>query len=318
MNIIFAGTPEFAVASLEKLINSGNQIAAVISAPDKPAGRGCKMKESEVTQFAKKVGLTVLCPENLSEPDFISKISTMKPDLLVVVAFRKLPGKLWSLPTHGTINLHASLLPQYRGAAPINRAIMNGEVETGLTTFFINDHIDCGEIIDNVRLPIGINETAGELHDRMKVAGAELLEKTVQAISEGNAVSHKQDDFIGTKHDALRPAPKLNKETARIKWHDDLWVVHNHIRGLSPYPGAWTEFISPEGKRHFVKIYRSEAIASPHNLTTGSIITDPIFHLKIAVNQGFIVPKVLQQAGKKQMDIAEFVRGFPVSEKWEC
>jgi methionyl-tRNA formyltransferase len=246
LRIVFMGTPEFAVASLDALVQAGCNIVAVITAPDKPAGRGMKLQESAVKKYAVEKGLPLLQPEKLKNPQFLETLRNLRADLQVVVAFRMLPEVVWNMPPMGTINVHGSLLPKYRGAAPINWAIINGEKETGVTTFKLQHEIDTGNILLQQRLPIGEEETAGELHDRMKVAGAELLVKTVQGLADGTLKEIPQSDVNDVPH-----APKIFTETCQINWNKTVEEIHNLIRGLSPYPGAFTTL---HGKT--LKIYR--------------------------------------------------------------
>lgn len=303
MKLVFMGTPEFAVPSLDALYKE-HDVVGVITAPDKPAGRGKKLSASAVKKRASDLGLNILQPTNLKDHSFQEALSDLDAELFVVVAFRMLPESVWSIPPKGTINLHGSLLPQYRGAAPINRAIMNGETETGLTTFFIEKNIDTGEIIDRTVLSIGKNETAGSLHDRMMIAGADLLLKTVNAIDTGTAQSHPQEP---EKQNEIKKAPKIFREDCRIDWNQPAQMVHNHIRGLSPFPGAWTQLDSPGGNDSF-KIFISE-VNGPAELPPGTVKTDGET-LKIASGDRWIKVEELQAPGKKRMKTADFLRGF--------
>ncbi len=303
MRLVFMGTPDFAVPSLEAL-NKEHEIVGVITAPDKPAGRGKKLRASAVKEKATELGIKVLQPTNLKQDSFNKELQSLNADLFVVVAFRMLPESIWSMPTKGTINLHGSLLPQYRGAAPINWAVMNGEKRTGLTTFFIEKNIDTGEIIDQTELTIGPNETAGELHDRMMIAGAELLVKTVKNIQEGTAQSRPQN-LSGIEE--IKKAPKIFRDDCRINWSKTAREVHNHIRGLSPFPGAWTQLLS-EGREENYKIFQSqvgEKTDTPH----GSIVIDTDV-MKVATADQWIIIKELQAPGKKRMKTGDFLRGF--------
>lgn len=260
LKIVFMGTPEFAVAGLEKLIDEGYQVKAVITAPDRPAGRGRKLNESAVKKFAIQKDIDVLQPTNLKDEDFISKLKQYQADLFIVVAFRMLPKVIWELPKLGTFNLHGSLLPQYRGAAPINWAIINGEKETGVTTFFIDEKIDTGQIILNQKMEIGDEETAGELHDRMMALGAETIVDTVELIRNGNAAPHPQP------HQELKNAPKISKQDGLIDYDQPIDKIHNLIRGMSPYPTAW---IKLKHKDHDqvkkMKIFRSKIVNDNKN-----------------------------------------------------
>lgn len=296
------GTPEFAVASLEALINSGIDVAAVVTAPDKPAGRGLKVQQSPVKIAADAHGIRVLQPEKLKSGEFLEELRRINPDLGVVVAFRMLPEQVWQLPRLGTINLHASLLPDYRGAAPINRAIMNGETESGLTTFFLRASIDTGPVIIQERLSIGPNETAGELHDRMMETGARLLAKTVAQIATGEYEATDQTPIPGIPP---KEAPKLYRSECRISWDKPAGEVHNHIRGLSPYPGAWTE-LDLTDNRISMKVLRSEVVSL--DLLPGEILVKD-HQLYVGCRPGSIGILELQAEGKRRMNIAEFLRG---------
>lgn len=301
------GTPGFAVASLEKLVNENYNIVAVVSVPDKPAGRGQKLQESEVKQFAVKHNIPVLQPEKLKAPEFLEELKSFHPDLQIVVAFRMLPEVVWQLPPLGTFNLHGSLLPQYRGAAPINRAVMNGEKKTGVTTFFLQHKIDTGNIIFREEISIGENETAGEVHDRMMMVGAGLVTKTVDAILEGNYPEIPQNSLV-EEGEPIHEAPKIFREDCKINWKLPGRMIHNHIRGLSPYPAAWTNLFSENTESIMLKIYRSEFIASSHKHIPGTIFEN--FH--VATTDGMIRVLELQAPGKKKMAAADFLRGFPM------
>lgn len=302
MKLVFMGTPDFAVPSMEAL-SKEHDIVGVVTAPDKPAGRGKKLKASAVKNKAEELNIRVLQPTNLKDPDFQRELASLNGELFVVVAFRMLPESVWSLPAKGTINLHASLLPQYRGAAPINWAIMNGEKETGLTTFFIEKNIDTGEIIDQRQLDIAPNETAGSLHDRMMVAGAELLVQTVRDIKQEKAQSHPQDIPEGTE---IKKAPKIFREDCRIDWMLPAAEVHNHIRGLSPFPGAWTKLSSESGNDSY-KIYRSY-IGETADAQPGELRTEDV-KLKAACSDKWIEIEEIQAPGKKRMKTGDFLRG---------
>lgn len=295
------GTPEFAVASLDILVSNGCKVVGVVTAPDRPAGRGLKVLSSPVKQYAQEKKLPVLQPEKLRSPDFHKQLQELQPNLFVVVAFRMLPEVVWQMPEKGTFNLHASLLPQYRGAAPINWAIINGEKFTGASTFFINKDIDTGDVIMQQKLEIGENETAGELHDRLMLTGAELVLKTVRAIDAGNIKTQRQQ-----KVGELKLAPKIHREDCRIDWNQPAKKVHNFIRGLSPYPGAWTEL-----NNKTVKVYRSRITSAPEkSLQSGSIITDNKTYLKIATGEDAVELFELQIEGRKRMTVEELLRGF--------
>lgn len=300
--IIFMGTPEFAVASLDALYRAGYDIAAVVTAPDKPAGRGMQMQQSAVKKYALEKGLQVLQPEKLKSPDFIAALQNLQTDLQVVVAFRMLPEIVWSMPRLGSVNLHGSLLPQYRGAAPINWAVINGEKETGVTTFRLQHELDTGNILLQESLPIGPNETAGEVHDRMKEAGAGLLVKTVEGLANGTLQEKPQPaGNTGLKH-----APKIFTETCRIDFTKTVAEVHNLVRGLSPFPGAFTYM---HGK--MLKIFRSEKEAQQDmTVPPGTVETDGSTYLRFACANGFIRILELQLEGKKRMAINDFLKGY--------
>jgi methionyl-tRNA formyltransferase len=255
--IIFYGTPEFAVASLRRILEAGYLVAAVVTAPDRLAGRGLKMNFSPVKEFALRHELPLLQPVNLKDPVFHNELRLLEPDLQVVVAFRMLPVEVWSMPSMGTFNLHASLLPQYRGAAPINWAIINGEKETGVTTFFIDEKIDTGRIIYREAISIEPEETAGELHDRLMMSGAELVVRTVEAIESGNVLASMPQEVYSTESMPLKPAPKIQKEDCRINWDDEAEAVTDFIRGLSPHPGAYTELKTDDGSSLYLKVFRA-------------------------------------------------------------
>lgn len=305
LRIVFMGTPDFAVASLKILVENNYNIVGVITAPDKPAGRGLQLMESAVKKYAVEKDLTILQPTNLKSEEFITKLQSLNANLQVVVAFRMLPDIVWYMPIIGTFNLHASLLPQYRGAAPINWAIINGEKETGVTTFFLQHKIDTGDIIDQEKVAIGENETAGELHDKLMSIGSNLVLKTVQGIENEEINSYPQD-----KNQELKEAFKIFKPFCKIDWSKTLNEIHNHIRGLSPYPTAWTEFKNKEtGELVSAKIFRTEKIQEQHHLTIGEIITTKS-ELKIAVTGGYLKIIELQLAGKKRMEMAALLNGF--------
>lgn len=307
LRIVFMGTPEFAVESLKALINDNQHIVAVITAPDKPAGRGRLIQSSPVKDFALQHKLNILQPPNLKDDEFVEQIRQLRPDLQVVVAFRMLPEKIWQLPKFGTINLHASLLPQYRGAAPINWAIINGEKYTGVTTFFINQEIDKGDILFQKKIEILPTDNAGTLHDKLMISGAQLLVQTVHAIAAGNYSKQSQNNI--SVNEVLKPAPKIKKEDCRINWKDDAERIYNFIRGLSPYPAAWTMLTGERGTFH-VKIYNTDVIKENHNYMPGSVISDEKSYLKVASGGGCINIKELQLAGKNRLVIHDFLKGF--------
>jgi methionyl-tRNA formyltransferase len=300
LRIIFMGTPEFAVPSLDLLYKEGYDIVGVVTAPDKPAGRGMKLSESEVKKYAVANNLKVFQPEKLKHPDFIEQLRELNADLQVVVAFRMLPELVWNMPPLGTINLHASLLPQYRGAAPINWAIINGEKETGVTTFKLQHEIDTGNILLQEKIKITDDETAGSLHDKMKALGAKVLLRTVQQLHNGTLQEHPQ------RHSSkLCPAPKIFPEDCKINWNQEVAEINNFIRGLSPYPTAFT-FLN--GKK--IKIFSAEIEQFSVLDIPGNFITDRKSYLKFAARDGYISVKELQLEGKKRMRVADFLRGW--------
>jgi methionyl-tRNA formyltransferase len=308
LRIVFMGTPDFAVGSLKALVDAKLNIVGIVTTPDKPAGRGQKIIASPVKIFAENSNLSpILQPVSLKLPAFIEDIKKLHPDLIVVVAFRMLPESVWSIPPMGTVNLHASLLPNYRGAAPINWAIMNGETETGVTTFFIEKEIDTGKIIYSRKVPIDNLMNAENLHDLLMVEGANLLVKTVESIAQGNYPSIEQQKFSNGSE--LRPAPKIFKENCRINWKSEGKEIYNFIRGLSPYPTAWTEIVN--GKDiSLLKIFEASFEKQKHDFNTGLLIIEKNKSIRIAVKDGFINITNLQLAGKKRMNTEEFLKGF--------
>jgi len=300
MKIVFMGTPDFAVASLSALQQAGLEIVGVVTAADKPAGRGQKLNESAVKKYAVANGLPILQPLKLKDPVFIEELKNLQADLFVVVAFRMLPEIVWQMPAKGTINLHGSLLPQYRGAAPINHAIINGEKESGVTTFFLKQEIDTGDIIFSAAVEIGDDETAGDLHDKLMNVGADLLVKTVKAIAENdyNEVPQPQSD-------ELKHAPKIFKDFCKIDWNQNNQTVYNHIRGLSPYPTAFTTLNDKT-----LKVFKAELEDKEPGISTGAFLTDGKTYLKFATKDGFIKVLDVQLEGKKRMLIDELLRGM--------
>jgi len=296
------GTPQFAVASLDALVKAGCNIVAVITAPDKPAGRGKKLSESAVKQYAVENGIKVLQPEKLKNPEFLEELKALEADLQVVVAFRMLPEVVWNMPPRGTINLHASLLPQYRGAAPINWVLINGEKESGVTTFFLKHEIDTGDVLFTEKVTLSGNETAGELHDRLMAKGAGLLVKTVKGVESGRYNEHPQSALAEAAE--LKHAPKIFKEDCLIDWNQSAESIYNKIRGLSPYPTAYTLL-----NDKVLKIYRAEYEITEPGLQPGGFITDNKSYLKFAAQDGYVVLTEVQLEGKKQMDIEAFLRG---------
>jgi len=294
------GTPDFAVASLDALVQANFDVVAVVTAPDKPAGRGQKLNESAVKKYAVEKGIPVLQPEKLKNPEFIAELKSYQADLQVVVAFRMLPEIVWSMPPKGTINLHGSLLPQYRGAAPINHAIINGEKESGVTTFFLKQEIDTGDIILSDSVPIADDETAGELHDKLMVVGANLLVKTLHAIEANDVTEQPQP-----QNDNLKHAPKIFKEDCKINWNSPAKTIHNLIRGLSPYPTAFTSLNEKN-----LKVFKAEIEDKEPGIVAGGFLTDGKTYLKFAAKDGFIKLLDIQYEGKKRMLIEDFLRGI--------
>lgn len=300
MKIVFMGTPDFAVASLNALVEAGFNVAAVVTAADKPAGRGQKLQESAVKQYAVSKGIPVLQPLKLKDPGFIEELKAIAADLQVVVAFRMLPEIVWNMPAKGTINLHASLLPQYRGAAPINHVIINGEEESGATTFFLKHEIDTGDVIFSESTSIKPDETAGELHDKLMNLGAGLLVRTVTAIAANDYTEQPQPQSSELKH-----APKIFKEDCLIDWNQPAQKIYNLIRGLSPYPTAFTKLNDKT-----LKVFRAELDDKEPGIAPGGFLTDGKTFLKFAAKDGFIKLKDLQYEGKKRMLVDEFLRGM--------
>ena len=302
LRIVFMGTPDFAVASLKALVENQCNIVGVITAADKPAGRGRKLKQSSVKQYAISQNLNILQPTNLKEPAFLAELQYLKADLQIVVAFRMLPKQVWAMPKLGTFNLHASLLPDYRGAAPINWAIINGESKTGVTTFFINEKIDTGAIILQKDVEISDFITVGELHDILMQNGSELVLKTVDLIQNNNFKVLKQN------MKELNQAPKLTKDNCKIDWNKSVENIYNHIRGLDPYPAAWTYLINNDDTIE-VKIYKIEKIIDSHSLDIGTIVSDKK-EIKVAVDNGYINILEVKLAGKRKMDAKDLLNGF--------
>ncbi len=304
LRIIFMGTPDFAVASLEKLYKAGCNIVAVVTAPDKPAGRGMNLQETAVKKFAVENGLKILQPDKLKNPSFMEELKSLQADLQVVVAFRMLPEIVWNMPPMGTLNLHGSLLPQYRGAAPINWAIINGEKITGVTTFKLKHEIDTGDILLNQKINIEENDTAGTLHDKMKEIGASLLLQTIQQINTNEIEEVSQEKFIDIESN-LKHAPKIFTETCKIDWNKSVTEVNNLIRGLSPYPAAFTEL---NGKK--LKIFSAKVEIAKTTTIPVSYETDHKNYLRFACNDGFLYVTELQLEGKKRMSIKDFLSGY--------
>ena len=301
--IIFMGTPEFAVTSLKTLLDKGYNVKAVVTTPDKPAGRGKNIQFSDVKKFALEHNLPILQPEKLKSPEFLAQLKEIDADLFVVVAFRMLPKEVWAMPKRGTINLHAALLPDYRGAAPINHAIINGETETGITTFYIDEQIDTGKIIMQERCAIEPEDNIGTLYDKLMFIGAEAVCKTVDIIASGNVNAIEQDSI---RTEGLHPAPKITKEFCQINWNNKSIDIHNIIRGLSPYPAAWCYLKDDITAKIFTSAYSIEK----HNLEAGTFVSDNKSFLKVATQDGFVSILELQMQGKKRMAIKDFLNGF--------
>ena len=310
MRIVFMGTPDFAVESLKILVENNYNVVGVITMPDKPAGRGHKIQYSAVKQYALDQNLHLLQPEKLKDEAFLEELRSLQADLQIVVAFRMLPEVVWNMPKFGTFNLHASLLPQYRGAAPINWAIINGDKETGATTFFLTHEIDTGKIIQQEKIEISETDNAGTVHDRLMVMGAGLVKKTVDLLLEGKTDAVDQSQFIHPDL-VLKAAPKIFKETCEINLSQPVEQVYNFVRGLSPYPAAWVEVQFPnQPEKSVLKVYETKKELIAHNEPIGSVITDGKKWAKIALADGFIQLKYVQAPGKKRMEIGELLRGM--------
>ena len=316
LRIVYMGTPDFAVESLRRLVEGGYNVVAVITMPDKPAGRGHKIQFSPVKEYALSQGLPVLQPERLKDEAFVEQLRSLHADLQIVVAFRMLPEVVWNMPPMGTFNLHASLLPQYRGAAPLNWAIINGDTETGITTFFLKHEIDTGEIIQQRRIPILPEDNVGTIHDKLMVLGADMVVETVDAILAGTVKPIDQESI--QTDEPLRPAPKIFKETCRIDWSKPCMQIHNLVRGLSPYPAAWCEWVSADGNRLSVKIFRTTPVPAAHHFEPGSIHTDGKSRIDVACADGYVRIEELQLAGKKRMAAADLLRGFHLDDTFRC
>ncbi|MBQ8867794.1 MAG: methionyl-tRNA formyltransferase [Bacteroidaceae bacterium] len=315
LRIVYMGTPDFAVESLRLLVEGGYNVVGVITMPDKPMGRhGSVLQPSPVKQYAVEKGLRVLQPVNLKDEAFVEELRSLKADLQIVVAFRMLPEVVWNMPPMGTFNLHASLLPQYRGAAPINWAIINGDTETGITTFFLKHEIDTGEVIQQVRVPIADEDDVEVIHDKLMMLGGRLVTETVDAILAGTVKPVPQEELITLSQEELRPAPKIFKETCRIDWTKGVKGVYDFVRGLSPYPAAWTELVNADGTSQVLKIFRTEKNFFSHGEKIGAVSTDGKTYLRVALADGYLCIHSLQLAGKKRMPVADFLRGFKVTE----
>lgn len=314
LRIVFMGTPDFAVETLKALVENGYNIVGVVTMPDKPAGRGLKLSISAVKAYALEKGLEILQPEKLKAPEFIEQLRSLKADLQIIVAFRMLPEAVWNMPPMGSINLHGSLLPHYRGAAPLNWAVMNGDPETGATTFLLQHEIDTGNMIFQERIPIGENDTVEVVHDRMMVMGAGLVLKTVDAIASGDFPQIPQSGLLPEGVQA-KTAPKIFKDDCRINWQRDGKSLFNFVRGLSPYPAAWTEIQHKQtGEIRSLKVFMTTFTASPHKESIGSIANSTNSEFKVAVCDGWIHITDLQLSGKKRLGTSEFLRGFDLSQ----
>ena len=319
LKIVFFGTPDFAVESLSRLVDGGYNVAAVVTMPDKPAGRGRQLQESDVKRYAVEHNLPVLQPVSLKDEAFIEDLRSFNAQLFIVIAFRMLPEAVWQMPPLGTFNLHASLLPRYRGAAPINWAVMNGDTETGVTTFFLKHEIDTGDVIQQRSCPIGRHDNVEVIHDRLRVMGADMVLETVDAIIAGTVKPIPQDQLL-TAGQQPTPAPKIFKDTCRIDWSRPAETLYNHIRGLSPYPAAWTILTDGEGNETNLKIYATgepEAFTAGEVPTPGALLADRKT-LRIACADGWLQVLSLQQSGKKRMDTDAFLRGFTLTPGTHC
>ena len=311
LKIVFLGTPDFAVESLRRLVEGGYNVVGVVTMPDKPAGRGHKMLHSPVKQYAEANGLYLMQPPKLKAPEFVDELRALDADLFIVIAFRMLPEVVWTMPRLGTFNLHASLLPRYRGAAPINWAVMNGDSVTGVTTFFLKHEIDTGDVIDQKSIEIGPDECVGDVHDRLMMLGADLTIDTVDRILAGNLTAMPQNALEGEP----TAAPKIFKETCRIDWTRTSREVHNHVRGLSPYPAAWTLLAREDDEEPInAKIFATRLLADGECVVSGASVPGAVHvdgnHLYVATGDGWIEILSLQPAGKRRMQADEFLRGY--------
>ena len=314
LRIVYMGTPDFAVESLRCLVEGGYNVVGVITMPDKPAGRGHKLQFSPVKQYALEHSLPLLQPEKLKDEAFVEALREWKADLQIVVAFRMLPEVVWNMPRLGPFNLHASLLPQYRGAAPINWAVINGDTETGITTFFLRHEIDTGEVIQQVRIPIADTDDVGIVHDKLMMLGGKLVTETVDAILNDAVKPIPQEEMAVVGE--LRPAPKIFKDTCRIDWNQPVKRIYDFIRGLSPYPAAWSELVQPDGETVVMKIFETEKIIQSHQLTPGTLLTDGKTYIHVAAADGIIGIRALQLPGKKRLKTDELLRGFRLTEEF--
>ena len=314
LRIVYMGTPEFAVESLKRLVEGGYNVVGVVTMPDKPMGRhGSVLQGSPVKLYAEAQGLKILQPVNLKDEAFVEELRSLQADLQIVVAFRMLPEVVWNMPKWGTFNLHASLLPQYRGAAPINWAVMNGDTETGITTFFLKHEIDTGDIIQQVKVPIADTDNVEIVYDKLMMLGGDLVLETVDKILDGTVSAIPQEEIIQSETE-LRPAPKIFKETCRINWNTGVKKVYDFVRGLSPYPAAWTEICLPDDSCQVLKIFETQKEFANHTLAIGAMDTDGKTYLRIAVEDGFVNLLSIQVAGKKRMPVSDFLRGYRVVE----
>ena len=320
LKIVFFGTPDFAVESLSRLVDGGYNVVAVVTMPDKPAGRGRQLQQSDVKRYAVEHGLPVLQPVSLKDEAFIAELRSFGAQLFIVIAFRMLPEAVWQMPPLGTFNLHASLLPRYRGAAPINWAVMNGDTETGVTTFFLKHEIDTGDVIQQRSCPIGRHDNVEDVHDRLMVMGADMVLETVDAIINGTVKPIPQDQMLTTGQQHT-PAPKIFKDTCRIDWTRPAEELYNHIRGLSPYPAAWTVLKDENGNEvTTIKVYKTgepEPFTGNERPVPGAILADRKT-LRVACADGWLQVLSLQQSGKKRMDTDAFLRGFTVTATHHC
>lgn len=312
LRIVYMGTPEFAVEPLRCLVEGGYHIVGVITMPDKPAGRGHKLQQSPVKQYALEHGLPLLQPERLKDETFLQQLRAWQADLQIVVAFRMLPEVVWAMPRLGTFNLHASLLPQYRGAAPINWAVINGDTETGVTTFFLKREIDTGEVIRQERVPIADADDAGTVHDRLMLLGGRVVMQTVDDILADAVRPIPQEQMAAAG--PLRPAPKIFKETCRIDWNRPVKQVYDFVRGLAPYPAAWTELHQPGREPVVLKVFETEKLPGSHACPVGTVQTDGKTCLRVAVADGWVGIRALQLPGKKRLRTEELLRGFHLAE----
>lgn len=310
------GTPEFAVPSLKILIENGFNVVGVITAPDRPAGRGRKIQYSAVKTFALSQKLTILQPTNLKDSEFIKELKKLNPDLQIVVAFRMLPEIVWNLPKLGTFNLHASLLPQYRGAAPINWAIINGERQTGVTTFFLDKEIDTGKIILQIKVEIDEKVNAGVIHDKLMQVGSKLVLETTQLIASGEIDTVDQDEYYNSS-ESLKKAPKIHKVDCQINWDNSVSEINDFVRGLSPYPGAYTSLISPEGKEYIIKVFKAGIADDSSRKSAGKIDTNEKNYLHVFTSKGILKIEEIQATGKQRMSISDFLRGFQITNQWK-